>query len=122
MDFAQRAAHGFEKIHAAFDFLRNQMGDDLAIRFGAEVGTALGELLFQFEVIFNDAVVDDDDIASAMRMGIGLRRPTMSCPTRVANADGTRHGLALEQSRQITELALAALNHHLAIVEYRDAG
>jgi len=55
------------------------MGDDLAIRFGAEVGTALGELLFQFEVIFNDAVVDDDDIASAMRMGIGTITRSNNC-------------------------------------------
>ena len=43
VDFAQRAAHRFEKIHAAFDLFCDQMGDDLAIRFRAKVGAAFGQ-------------------------------------------------------------------------------
>ena len=97
VDFAQRAAHGVEKIHAALDFFGDQMGDDLAIRLRAEVGAALGQLLFQFEIIFNDAIMNHDDVAGAVRMGIGFRRPAMSRPARVADADGAGHGLAVKQ-------------------------
>ena len=123
VDFAQRAAHRLEKIHAALDFFGDQMGDDLAIGLRAEMGAALGQLFFKFEIVFDDAVMHHDDVAGAMRMGIGFRRSAMSRPARVADADdaGSSAGGA-SRFRQIAELALTAPNRHLAIVEHRDAG
>ena len=72
MNFAQCAAHRFEKIHAALDFLGDEMSDDLGIGLGAEMGAALGQLLFELEIVFDDAVVHNDDVAGAVRMGVGF--------------------------------------------------
>ena len=41
MDFAQGAPHRIEKVHAALDFFRDQMSDDLRVGLGAELDAAL---------------------------------------------------------------------------------
>ena len=66
----------------------DQMGYDLGIGLAAErMATGL-ELLAQLGVVLDDAVVHDCDIARARRMWVrvGLRRPSVRRPTRVADA------------------------------------
>ncbi len=36
------------------------------------MGAALGQLLFELEIVFDDAVVHDHDVAGAVRMGVGF--------------------------------------------------
>ena len=46
------------------------------------------QLLLQIEIVLDDAVVDDDDLAGAVavRMGVLLGRPAVRRPARVADA------------------------------------
>ena len=83
------------------------MGDDLGIRFRAEMGVALDQLLLQLEIIFDDAVVHDHDIAGAVRVGVVFRRPAMGCPTAVTDADLSGYRLAFQRGGEIVEFALA---------------
>ncbi len=47
-----------------------------------------GEFVFELEVVFDDAVVDDDDAAGAVAMGMGVlfRGAAVRCPARVPDA------------------------------------
>src|ERR1044071_9811757 len=122
VDFLQRAPHRIEKIDAAHDFFRDQMSDDLGVGLGAEMSAAFGQLLLELEIVFDDAVVHDDDVAGAMRMGVALRRPAVGGPARVADAHRAGHRRAAQHRFQIAELAFAAADRHLAVAENRDAG
>ena len=66
------------------------MGDDLGIGFGLEIDSPVsGQVLFQFQVVFDDAVVDDGDPAAVgkMRMGVLVARRAMGRPAGMADAD-----------------------------------
>ena len=56
----------------------------------------LGELFFEIQIVFDDAVVYNDHIAGAMGVGVGFRRPAMSRPPCVADPDGSRYRVAGE--------------------------
>ena len=61
----QRAAHGVLEavvLHLALD----QVRDDLGVGLGDERVALLLQLLLQIEVVLDDAVVDDDDLAGAV--------------------------------------------------------
>ena len=61
-------ADGLFERHAALRILLDEMGDDFGVRFGDEFVAFALKLFFQFEIIFDDAVVDDDDLAGAVAM------------------------------------------------------
>ena len=46
------------------------MSDDFGVGFGDELVAFCDELVFQLKIVFNDAVVDDDDFAGAIAMGM----------------------------------------------------
>ena len=50
--------------------LLDQVGDDFGVGLGGELVAFLDELLLQGEVVFDDAVVHDDDLAGAVAMGV----------------------------------------------------
>ena len=66
------------------------MRDDLGIGLGDELVAQRGKLVLQVQIIFDDAVVDDNDTARAVAMGvcIFLGRTAMRRPARMANAKG----------------------------------
>ncbi len=66
------------------------MGDDFSIRFSHKLVIGLAQLLFELEIIFDDAVVNYDDAAGAIAMGMSVffSRPAVSGPACVANAVG----------------------------------
>ena len=83
----QRAAHGVLEavvLHLALDEVR----DDFGVRLGDELVALALQLLLQIEVVLDDAVVDDDDLAGAvaMRVRVLLGRPAVGRPARVADA------------------------------------
>jgi hypothetical protein len=83
----ERAAHGaLEPVaaHLALDEVRH----DLGVRLGDEPVSLGGQLALQIEVVLDDAVVDDDDAARAVAVGVGvlLGRPAVRRPARVADA------------------------------------
>ena len=68
--------------------LFDQMSDNFSIGFSDESMIFLPQFVLQFQIVFDDAVMDDDHPASAiaMRVGIFFGRTAVSGPTRVANA------------------------------------
>ena len=70
--------------HLALDEVRH----DLGVRLGDEPVALGGQLTLQLEVVLDDAVVDDDDAARAVAVGVGvlLGRPAVRRPARVADA------------------------------------
>ena len=68
------------------------------------------KLLLQREVVLDDAVVDDDDIAFAIavRMGVLFGRPAVRCPTRVADAIESIDRAGPNDFFQIPQLARGA--------------
>src|SRR5690348_13200293 len=82
-------ADGFFEGHVALHVLLDEMGDDFGVRFGNKLVALALKLLFQFEVVLDDAVVHDDDLAGAvaMRVSIFFGGPAVSGPARVAYAE-----------------------------------
>ena len=83
--FGQAGPHGGLEVTVVVGF--DQVNDGFGVGLGHELMTALGELLSQIEVVFDDAVMDNDDLASTVevRMGILLGRPTVCSPACVAD-------------------------------------
>src|SRR6266545_6125659 len=94
------------------------MSNNLRVRLRAKMSSPFAERLFELQVIFDDAVVDHDHVARAVRMRVGFRRSPMSCPSRVADADRSTHWLPLEHRFEIIQLAFATANRHLAVVQH----
>jgi hypothetical protein len=91
--------------------LLNEMRDDLGVGFGDEP-VALGlKLMFQREVILDDTVVNDDDVAFAVPVGVRVLfgRPAVRRPPRVADAAGGGREprlAAVQELLDVLELAL----------------
>ena len=75
------------------------------------------ELLLQVQVVLDDAVVDDDDLAGAVAMWVRvlLGGPAVRRPPGVADTDGPHHWVALKHEREIFELAFAAPHRDVAV-------
>ena len=88
------------------------MGDDFGVGFGDEFMALGGEFTLQFQVILNDAVVDDDDAAGAipMRVGVLFRGASMCGPAGVADAVCALDGMLAQNLFEIAELARSAAN------------
>ena len=97
------------------------MSNNLRVSLRAKMSSPFAERLFELQVIFDDAVVDHNHIARAVRMRVGFRRSPMSCPARVADADRSAHWLPVEHRFQIVQLAFATANRHLAVVQHGNA-
>jgi hypothetical protein len=68
------------------------------------------EFSLQFEIILDNAVVNHDEAASAIAMGmrVFLCRASMRGPTGVANAEGPIERVLTENLFEVDELALGA--------------
>ena len=71
-------------LHLALD----EMRDDLGVGLGDERVPFLLQLPLQIEVVLDDAVVDDDDAAGAVAVGMGVLfgRAAVGRPARVPDA------------------------------------
>src|SRR6266700_3550093 len=72
----------------------DEMGKHLGIGFGAKGMPFIGQLLAQFGVVFDDAVVDNGENAGTigMGMGVGVVRPTMRGPACMSYTQRTAGG------------------------------
>ena len=87
-----------------FQFVLDEVGDDLGVGLGDE-GVALGdELVLEREVVFDDAVVDDDEGAGAVAVGVGVLfgGAAVGGPAGVADAEGAVDGV--ESARTASRL------------------
>ena len=101
-------AGGFRVLLHLFD----QVGDDLGVGLGDEFVALGGEFALQVEIIFNDAVVDDDDAAGAVAMGVGVLfgGAAVGGPAGVADAEGAVERMFAQNFFQVGELAGSAAN------------
>ena len=83
------------------------MGDDLGVGFGAELVSLGDEFGFEGQVVFDDAVVDDDEGAGAVAVGVGvlLGGAAVGGPASVADAEGALDGTGGENGLEVAELA-----------------
>jgi hypothetical protein len=85
-----------------------QVGDDFGIGVGREFVTLGLELVFQFGKIFDNAIVNDRDAASAVGMGIADAGRAVGGPARVTDADLANQRLLVNDGFEIADLALGA--------------
>ncbi len=100
------------------------MCNDFRVRLSDELVAFALELLFQLEIVFDDAVMDDDDLAGAvaMRMSVFFRRSAMCGPARVADAVGSLDGRFLNNLFEIAEFSGSAANFQFSVLgDYGDA-
>ena len=90
--------------------LLDEVGDDFGIGFGDEFVALRGEFALEVEVIFDDAVVDDDDAAGAVAMGVGVffGGAAMGGPAGVADAEGAVERMFAKDFFEIAEFAGSA--------------
>ena len=72
----------------------DEVGDDFGVGFGDELVAFALQLFLQLEIIFDDAVVDDDDLAGAvaMRVRVFFGGTAVRGPAGVADAVGAVDG------------------------------
>ena len=92
------AADGFFEEDAgleSLDLLFDDVGDDLGVGLGDEVVAGGDELALEGEVVFDDAVVDDDEGAGAVAVGVGVLfgGAAVGGPAGVADAEGAVDGV-----------------------------
>src|ERR1044071_410824 len=100
------------------------MRDDFRVRFGDEAMIGLSQAVFQLKIVFDDAVVNDDDAprAVAVWMRVLFRRTPVRGPARMADAVSAVEWRQADRLFQIAELALGAANLKVvAFVNDRDA-
>jgi hypothetical protein len=109
------------EVELVFD----EVGDDFSVGFGGEL-VALGEEFgLEGKVVLDDAVVDDDEGAGAVAMGVGvfLRGAAVGGPAGVANAEGAGDGAGGDYGFEVAELAGGAAEFEaLRASSYGDAG
>ncbi len=102
----------------------DQVGDDFGVGFGRELMAFGNQLLFQREIVLDDAVVDDDDFsgAIAVRVGVFFSGAAVGGPAGMADTVGAVERLDADDLFKIAELALGAAHlQTLAIARHSDA-
>ena len=118
----ERLAHGLCEIAVVIRL--EQVRDDLGVGLGAEDVPVGDQPLLQRHVVLHDAVEHDGEaiVTARERVRVGLRRPAVGGPARVADAG--RGGRAV-QPRDLLEDAQVADGAHdfeFVAVDQRDAG
>src|SRR5271165_3451413 len=102
------------------------MGDDLGVGLGDEDVALGGQFPFQFEVVFDDAVVDDDDAAGTVAVGMSVLfgGAAVGGPAGMTDAVGTVQGVVAEDLFDVAQLAGGAADFEFffAGAADRDAG
>ena len=86
------------------------MRDDFGVGLGGELVAFFNQLLLQAEIVFDDAVVHDHDLAGAVavRMGIFFGGTSVRGPARVADAVGAVERVQADDFFQVAQLAFGA--------------
>src|SRR4030095_7184671 len=101
------------------------MGDDLGVGFSNKRVVGLTQLLFELQVILDDAVVNYHNApgAIAVRMGVFFSGPAVSGPACVSNSVGFVERAKPDNLLEVAKLPLsAAYFKQVALVDYCDTG
>jgi hypothetical protein len=96
----------------------DQVSDDFGISFRNELMIFFSQFVFEFQVVLDNAVVDDDDAAGAIAMGmrILLSGSTVRGPTRVAHAIRAIERPLSQGLFKVPEFALGAANLKIMVL------
>src|SRR4029078_12653755 len=83
----------------------HQVRDDLRVRVAHDLDSLRLELSLQDEVVLDDAVMYERDVAGGVRMGVGLARPAVRRPAGVRDARCAGELSFVYRANQIVELA-----------------
>ena len=122
LDLGQGLTHCLLKISTVAIMFLHQMGDDFRIGFRTELMPKFLQAPLETNVIFDDTVVYQDDIAGTMGMRVDLRRAPVGRPAGMTNAAGAAGRMIVEKILQIEQLALGPANMGNAVLEGTDAG
>src|SRR5215831_2292265 len=94
------------------EILLDHVGDDFGIGLSSETMAFVSELLLQGNVIFDNAVMDDDNFpcAVAVRMRVFFRWAAVRGPACVADSVGAVERLEANDLFQIAQLAFRTTN------------
>src|ERR1700722_1728125 len=86
------------------------MGDDLGVGLGDELVTFGDEGALEGEIVFDDAVVDNGEGATAIAVGVGVFfcRAAVCGPARVADAEAAVDGGVVDYGFEVAEFAWGA--------------
>ncbi len=125
MRLPQGPREGLQQRPRLLAALRDEVGQNFGIGFGFE-DIALGEkALLQFLKVFDDAVVDDSQIAVAadMRMGVALGGHAVRGPAGMPDAvDGQRIGIMGKFFLKRRQFPFGLDDVQLAALHEADAG
>jgi hypothetical protein len=96
------------------------MGEDLGIGFGTECEAFPGQEGLEVEVVFDDAVVDEDHAVGTMGMGVGFGGAAVGGPAGVADAAAAGDRSFLQDLFQIPQLPLGAADLDPAVAQGGD--
>ncbi len=101
------AAHGLLQRYARGILRSDHVGGDFGVGFGPEFVPILDQFGLQFEVVLDDAVVDDGDLLVPVEMGVGVGvgRPAVGGPPRVADGEPALVGPLTHEFAEFAELA-----------------
>src|SRR5262249_35087436 len=107
-------------FHLALD----QVRDDFSVGFGDEAMALALQLRFQIEVVLDDAVVNDDDLAGAVAMGMRILfgRPAVCRPACVADTVVAANGIGADRLFEIGQFPGASPQIHRPVANHCDAG
>jgi hypothetical protein len=91
----------------AVEIQRDQVRQDLRVGFGPKPNALLLESFLEAMKIFDDPIVDDEDLLILITVGVGvlLRRFAMRRPSGVGNADTSREFQAIDLPLEFDDLA-----------------
>ena len=118
----QAGLHGANRIVHSVQFTRHELRHDLRVRLGLEANAIGLEFLAQFAEVLDDAVMDDCELVGRMRVGVGVRRPPMGRPARVADADAPFQRLFRQARFQVAQFAGRSPPLEMSLLERRDSG
>ena len=104
--------------------LLDQVGDDFGVGFGGELVAFRDQFLLEREIVFDDAVVDDDDGSAAVAVGMGVffGGAAVGGPASVSDAVGAVERLLADDFFEVAEFALGAADlKSVAVAADRDA-
>ena len=96
------------------------MRDHFGIRLGFEPVPRVFQTPFMGQVIFNNAVVHDDDVSGTMGMGVLLGRFAMRGPSRMPDPDRSGEMLFFQGFFQVKQFADASTDLDPAMLQHRN--
>src|SRR5690606_1331640 len=102
----QDLAHRILRRFPGFNLFGNKVGNDFGVGFALETTPPRKQRITQWLEIFDDAVVNQGNLGSGVRVGVVRGGCAVRRPASMRDADCARSGIALEFDPEVGQLAL----------------